>query len=80
MEKKQNKSNPESGGISDYFWIASIGINLVISSAVGLFIGLYIDKWLHTKPVFMFLFFVIGIAAGFIQIYREIKKIGQDSK
>lgn len=80
MEKRQKKNNTESGGMSDYFWIASIGIHLVISSVVGLFAGLYIDKWLHTKPVFMFLFFLIGLGAGFRQIYREIKKIDQNSK
>jgi ATP synthase protein I len=80
MEKKQKKNNTGSGEISDYFWIASIGIHLVISSVVGLFAGLYIDKWLHTKPVFMFIFFLIGLGAGFRQIYREFKKIDKNSK
>lgn len=77
MEKKEKTS---SNGISDYMWLASIGIHLVVSSIVGLFIGFYLDKWLNTKPIFMFVFFMIGLFAGFRQIYKEIKKIGQDQK
>jgi ATP synthase protein I len=81
MEKKENrKKEIETGGISDYMWLASIGIHLVVSSVVGLFIGIYIDKWLHTKPIFMFVFFVVGLLAGFRQIYKELKKIGQNSQ
>ena len=79
MQNKQNKEKKGSGTISDYMWLASIGIHLVISSAVGLFAGFWLDKWLNTKPIFMFVFFVIGLVAGFRQIYKEIKKIGQDS-
>lgn len=80
MQNKQTSNQKGSGGISDYMWLASIGINLVASSVVGLFIGFYLDKWLHTKPIFMFIFFIIGLGAGFRQIYKEIKKIGQDSQ
>ncbi len=76
----ENKEKKNSSGISDYMWLASIGIHLVVSSVVGLFIGFYLDKWLHTKPIFMFVFFIIGLFAGFRQIYKEIKKIGQDQK
>jgi ATP synthase protein I len=80
VDRNLSNKGKDTGGISDYMWIASIGIHLVISSLVGLFAGIYIDKWLHTKPVFMFVLFIIGLAAGFRQLFKEIKKIDQDSK
>lgn len=74
------KTNEKSSGMPDYMWLASLGINLVVSSLVGLFIGFYLDKWLNTKPILMFVFFFIGLIAGFRQIIKEMKKIEKNSQ
>jgi len=78
-KQKQNKPD-QSGQYGDYLWVSSIGIHLVVMSIVGLFAGIYIDKWLNTKPIFTFVCFIVGLAAGFRQLYKEIKKSGQDQK
>ncbi|NLG17932.1 MAG: AtpZ/AtpI family protein [Fibrobacter sp.] len=57
---------------------ASLGINLVLTSAVGLLIGLYLDKWLSTGPVFLLIFFALGIFAGFRQFFIEARRFNKN--
>jgi ATP synthase protein I len=54
------------------------GVDLAAALAVGGFIGYWLDRWLHTTPLFMILLFFGGFAAGFMNIYRS--QTGQDFK
>jgi len=59
-------------------WLSTLGINLVLCTAVGLLIGYYLDKWIvSTKPVLTIAFFLLGIFAGFRQIYRDVRRINR---
>ncbi len=55
-----------------------IGIHLVTCTFVGLIIGYFLDKWLGTKPWLTMIFFFLGIAAGFKNMFDEIKKLNKD--
>lgn len=44
--------------------------DLTAALLVGGFIGYWADRWLHTTPLFMIVFFFLGFAAGFLNIYR----------
>ncbi len=65
--------------------VSSMGISVALAIAIGVWIGLQLDKWLGTK-YFFFIFLFIGIAAGFRNIFiiagREIKRdgSGKDSR
>lgn len=52
------------------------GIELVSALAVGVGIGFLLDKWLDTTPWFLLLFFFLGAAAGFLNVYRTASGIG----
>ncbi len=52
-----------------------VGIHLVTCTFVGFVMGYFLDKWLGTKPWFLFLFLFFGIAAGFKNMYLEAKKL-----
>ena len=52
-----------------------IGIEMVVSTFIGLAIGLYLDKKFETAPWLTIVFLIIGIIAGFRNIFREIKKL-----
>lgn len=56
--------------------LASMGITMVVSTFIGLIIGIYLDKFFSTKPWFTIIFLFLGIAAGFRNIYLMTKKYG----
>lgn len=47
-----------------------IGLELVAALLVGGGIGLLLDRWLGTAPWLMLVFFLLGAAAGFLNVYR----------
>lgn len=58
--------------------VSSMGISVVLAIAIGVWFGLTLDRWFGTKPWFFYIFLLIGIAAGFKNVYviagREIRK------
>jgi len=50
-----------------------IGIELLAAVLVGGGIGLFIDRWLDTAPIFMLAFVVLGFAAGVMDVLRILK-------
>ena len=62
--------------------VSSMGISMALAIAIGVWFGLKLDEWFGTKPWFFFIFLLIGIAAGFRNVYiiagREIKRNGGD--
>lgn len=38
-------------------------------------IGLYLDKWLGTKGLFIAIFIVLGVVGGGITVYRQIMDV-----
>jgi ATP synthase protein I len=63
--------------------LSTVGISVVVAIAIGVFIGLKLDKWLGTDPWFFFIFLFFGIVAGFRNIYimtsKEIRRDDADS-
>ena len=56
---------------------STVGIQLVLSTFIGLAIGWFLDEHLlpkflpfNTSPWFTIIFLLIGIAAGFIYLFR----------
>lgn len=64
----------------DLLWASSLGLVLVISTAMGLGIGIFLDARLSSGPVFTVIFLLLGIAAGFWQIIKEIIRISASGK
>jgi len=69
FNKKKNKHFESLG-------LASImGIHLVSGVVVGMGMGYYLDKFLGTKPWLAILFLVLGIIAGYKNMFREMQRI-----
>jgi len=68
--------------LGDEYWnsilkASLLGIHMVATTFVGLAIGYYLDKWLETNPWCTLIFLLLGIAAGFKNMFQEVKKIMQ---
>jgi ATP synthase protein I len=46
------------------------GVEVVAALVVGIVIGLLLDRWLGTWPWLFLVFFVLGSAAGVMNVYR----------
>ncbi|MCK8824588.1 AtpZ/AtpI family protein [Fuchsiella alkaliacetigena] len=55
--------------------VSQIGLIMIISIGIGFFGGRFIDRALGFEFVFTGLFIVLGIGAGFWNIYRSIADI-----
>lgn len=49
---------------------------LVIAVLLGGFLGYWLDRWLHTKPVMMLVFGGIGLFAGVRDVIRRLPSSG----
>ncbi len=52
---------------------------LVIGVALGGAIGWYLDRWLGTTPIMLLIFFVLGVAAGVLNVMRAAKSFEADA-
>ncbi|MFH1221124.1 MAG: AtpZ/AtpI family protein [Candidatus Eisenbacteria bacterium] len=58
--------------------LSTLGLTLVFSTFIGLAIGLGLDKVLHTRPHLMIVFLVLGIVAGFVNLFRSVRRGDKD--
>jgi ATP synthase protein I len=68
------------GKLKDYIERTSymmVGVQFALSIFIGLAIGYWLDKKFHTFPWLTLFWFFIGLAAGFKNVYRELKKVSK---
>lgn len=57
---------------SGYGWAVRIGTELAAAIFIGVAIGHSLDQWLQTTPWLTLMFFLFGVAAGFLNLYRTV--------
>jgi ATP synthase protein I len=76
---------PEKSVFKQLLQASTVGLNLVISTIIGLAIGYGLDyamdKWfgIHTKPWLTIIFLLFGIISGFRDLVRMAKKSDSDN-
>ena len=63
--------NKESGAGFGF----KISTEIIAALVVGVGIGLIVDKYLGTKPFGLIIFFIFGALAGFLNVYRVMRRI-----
>ena len=78
LTKNKNKINLSKNNNNNILGLAlRISTELVAAVFVATFIGYYLDKWLGTKPIFIIILFMVGIAAGIFNVVRSAKMINK---
>ena len=70
VEQKNRGSNAASLGKA-----LKIGTELVAAVFVGSTIGFLLDNWFDSKPLLTIFFFIMGVAAGILNVFRSAKKM-----
>ena len=55
--------------------VMQIGLTMAGCIVFCFFVGLYLDKWLGTKGIFVTIFIVLGVIGGGVTVYRQIMEI-----
>ena len=73
-------------GQTDRRWIrqlgflSGVGLTLVISTVLGFWGGRVLDRWLGSAPWLMLVGLLLGIASGFVNLFRAAGILGRDGE
>ncbi len=68
MDKKESSFFRRAGVLS------TMVLTPVFAVIIGFFIGLELDRWLHTSPWLTGIFLILGFVAGFRELVRLIRR------
>ena len=57
--------------------VTQIGLTMAGCIVFCFFIGLYLDKWIGTRGIFVTIFILLGVIGGGVTVYRQISKVIQ---
>ncbi|MDP9249974.1 MAG: AtpZ/AtpI family protein [Chloroflexota bacterium] len=75
-EQQETDRPPEPPTIEAANWglAFDLGLRLGISVILGLGLGILLDNWLHTTPIFILIGMVLGIGAAMYTIWDVARK------
>ncbi|HXH81306.1 MAG TPA: AtpZ/AtpI family protein [Candidatus Tectomicrobia bacterium] len=71
-------SSRDPGAWKSVAELSAIGMTLVVATVIGLAGGYVLDGWLGTRPWLTLLGLGLGIAAGFVNLFRAVKAAERD--
>ena len=78
IAKKNIRNNEKNNGGSNaasFGKALKISTELVAAVAVGAILGFILDNWFGTKPLLTIIFFIMGVAAGILNVIKSAKKM-----
>lgn len=72
--------NPDKPSLGSIGALSAVGIAFVLAVVFGFLIGYALDRWLGTTPLFIIVFFFLGIAAGIVNVVRTANAVGREEK
>jgi F0F1-type ATP synthase assembly protein I len=59
--------------------VMQIGLTMAGCIVFCFFVGLYLDKWLGTRGIFVTIFTILGVIGGGVTVYRQIMEVIEDT-
>ena len=72
---KKNEIKTKSSNAASLGKALKISTELVAAVVVGSTLGFLLDNWFDTKPLLTICFFILGVAAGILNVFRSAKKM-----
>jgi ATP synthase protein I len=73
-------ADPSKSSVGSLGALSAVGIAFVLAVVFGFLIGYALDRWLGTSPLFVILFFFLGLAAGIVNVIRTANAVSEDEK
>ena len=73
--KSNQRQNYKKTGAGFGFKIST---EIIAALIVGVFIGILVDNYFNTKPFGLIIFFILGALAGFLNVYRVMRRIEKE--
>ena len=67
----QKHKNKETGAGFGF----KISTEIIAALVVGVSIGIIVDNYFNTNPFGLIIFFILGALAGFLNVYRVMRRI-----
>ena len=58
--------------------VMQIGLTMAGCIVFCFFVGLYLDKWMGTRGIFVTIFTILGVIGGGVTVYRQILEVIED--
>jgi ATP synthase protein I len=71
----KNEKNNSGSNAASFGKALKISTELVAAVAVGAILGFILDNWFGTKPLLTIIFFIMGVAAGILNVIKSAKKM-----
>ena len=68
------RKRPDDSVSSQYATALELPIVMVSAILIGGGIGYFLDRWLHTKPIFLLIFGGVGLFAGVRDVLRRVSR------
>ncbi|MBT5432334.1 MAG: AtpZ/AtpI family protein [Alphaproteobacteria bacterium] len=81
-EREQAANRPDAqkrAMASGYGMAIRLAVEMVAALGVSVFLGIWIDGELGTAPLFIMIFLVMGMGAGFINVYKTVSGFSHGS-
>ena len=72
VDNNSNRNSPKKRGAGFGFKIST---EIVAALVVGVVIGIIVDNYFNTQPFGLIIFFILGALAGFLNVYRIMRRI-----
>lgn len=73
------EQQPEKPVFRQIFEASTVGIHLVLCIIAGGAIGYFLDRYFGSFPYLSIIFFILGIMAGFREVFRIARKADKAS-
>jgi F0F1-type ATP synthase assembly protein I len=54
--------------------LSTVGLSFVLAIVLGALAGWWLDRWFGTSPLFFFIGFAFGLAAGVLNVVRVARQ------